>query len=58
MEELDLTLTEKVICDHSKHREYALRSFDFLKGFEFNEIRCINCHGILRLKISKIESLF
>jgi hypothetical protein len=43
----------QVICDHSKHRTYTLRSFDILKGFELNETRCFNCHKIVALDIKK-----
>ena len=41
----------QVICDHAKHRTYTLRSFDILKGFEFNETKCFNCHKIIAIDI-------
>ena len=41
----------QVICDHAKHRTYTLRSFDILKGFEFNETKCFNCHKIVAIDI-------
>jgi hypothetical protein len=50
--EASVSLTQ-VICDHAKHRTYTQRSFDILKGFEFNEKRCFNCHKIVALKIEK-----
>ena len=51
-DEASVYLTQN-ICHHAKHGTYTQRTFDILKGFEFDEKRCFNCHKIVALDIKK-----
>ena len=50
-----LVTVSQALCDHTKQRAYTQRGFDILKGFEFTETKCVNCHKILVLEIRKFD---
>ena len=56
MEQEELTSVSRALCDHSKQRRYTQEKFDILNGFDLTETRCINCHKILDLTISRTRS--
>ncbi len=56
MEQEELTSVSQAMCDHSKHRRYTQERLDVLEGFALVETRCLNCHKILNLTISKISA--
>jgi len=56
MEQEELTSVNQALCDHSKQRRYTQKQFDILNGFDLIETRCLNCHKILDLAISKINA--
>ena len=45
----------QAVCDHEKQRQYTRTNFDILNGFECVLTRCIECHKVLRMKVSKIN---
>jgi hypothetical protein len=53
MEQEELTSVNQTLCDHSKQRRYTQKQFDILDGLDLIETRCLNCHKILDLTISK-----
>jgi hypothetical protein len=55
MREDSLLSIAQAICDHAKQRQYTQTNFDILNGFECVLTRCIECHKVLRMKVSKIN---
>lgn len=56
MEKEELTIVNQALCDHSKQRRYTQKQFDILNGLNVIETRCLNCHKILDLTISRTRS--
>lgn len=55
MEEDILFKQRQLTCMHEKEHLYTQRQFDILNGFEFNFVRCINCHKVVELEAKKIS---
>jgi hypothetical protein len=53
MQEDMLVSVGQANCEHAKQSEYTQRRFDILEGYEIIETKCIKCHKMLRLQISK-----
>ena len=57
MEEDELVVIRKYICNHFQQRRYTQKRLDILNGFELVLIRCINCHKVLNLEARRIKKI-
>jgi hypothetical protein len=57
MEEDELVVIRKYICNHFQQRRYTQKRLDILNGFELVLTRCINCHKVLNLEARRIKKI-
>lgn len=57
MEEDEVVVIRKCICNHFQQRQYTQKRLDILNGFELVLTRCINCHKVLNLEAKRIKNI-